>query len=73
MPEVTAFYLQNTVGIFKKVISHFIPFSRGLREHSTVQIQQECNKIMVAVIFFFFRLRAMNLFEPMSKGKEEYI
>lgn len=37
--------------------------------------QQECNKSMAVVgLGFggFFGLRAMILFEPMSKGKEEY-
>lgn len=38
MHEVTAFYLQNAVGIFLKVIAHFLPFPHGHREHSTVQI-----------------------------------
>lgn len=40
--------------------------------------QQKCNKIMATVAFnVFFSssswLRAMILFKPMSKGKEEYI
>lgn len=39
--------------------------------------QQKCNKIMIIIAFnfyyFFSWLRAMILFKPMSKGKEEYI